>query len=734
MESPKVIVRQLDEAERLATFSKNPLLFLQGRLLLDFVWFILILYSAPPSSSAAVDVVVIFPLIDLILLALYYSTLKHWRTLTLIVTPLNMVVTAIGLAATSHLLADFTWPGFLLFFGLIVVSALPKPWVMAGIASVAYLAMVCAEITGLAPAASGRSSTELQDAYLLAIFVVIGIWLVAFVMNQIVASGERVQREQARLIEEAERRIEAESIWSTVGKTVTATQDLAEVLTNVIRVLNEKMQVETGSVLLREWETDELYFAKTLHGDVEQFAAIRIRIGQGVAGWVAQTGQPALIQDTTQDPRWFDGVDGKTGFVTRSILCVPLLVKGELVGIIELLNKKHDKFNEKDLQLLQSIASPVAIAIQNARLHSQVQRQLTELTALFHQVEHAKKEWEETVDAIDEGITLTDEHSKILRANSTLAQWLKTTPSALIGQSCYEAIHGLTTPPAYCAHCQVVDSQSRASQAEFDEPHLGGTFLCTSYPFHDAAGRFVGTVNVLKNVTAQKRLEALLIQSEKLAAVGQLATSLAHEINNPLQGILGCLDLIRTDLKDYPRSLEFLEMTQDEIDRLATIVQRLLNFYRPTGEKPARLDVRAAVENILALSAKRLQHANVRAQIEWQNGVPMIFGVENQLKQVFLNLVLNAIESMPEGGELRVQGHARQDHGQWVVIDFIDSGVGISSDGLERIFDPFFTTKAKGTGLGLPICQTLVSSHGGHLTVASDVGRGSTFSIWLPAE
>ena len=732
MKSPTEIVSQLDETERLGTWRRNPLLFLQGRLLFDFIWLLLIFYSSPHHLTTTVNFSIIFPAIDLAFLAFYYVALKRWRAWTALVAYVSVGMTAIGLAATIHLLADFTWAGFLLYFILVIASTLTPSWFVAVAASTTYLAVVAIEITGLVTVASERSLVDLQSAYLLPIFVVIGIWLVAFVVNQVVASSERPARAPIPLVEEAERQIQAETIWSTVGKMLTATQDLNEVLTGVIRVLNEKMQVEAGSVLLRDAATDELYFAKTLQGDVEQFAAIRIKIGQGIAGWVAQTGQPTLVHDTTQDPRWFDGVDDRTGFVTRSILCVPLLVKGELIGIVEVLNKKQGKFDDKDLQLLQSIASPVAIAIQNARLHQQVQQQLTELTALFHQVERAKIEWEETVDAIDEGITLLDEHSKILRANSTLAQWLETTPSQLVGRTCYEAIHGQAVPPPDCSHGRVLENQSRVCHSEFDEPRLNGIFHCTSYPFHDSAGELVGSVSVLKNVTVQKRLEAQLIQSEKLAAVGQLATSLAHEINNPLQGIMGCLGLIRADLPDNTRALEFLDMTQSEIDRLATLVQRLLNLYRPAGEKSATVDVRAVMENILALSNKRLQHAQVSLHVQWQMDLPFVQGIENQLKQVFLNLVLNAIEAMPDGGELYVEGQMRQARGTWVVIDIIDSGGGIAPGVLPRIFEPFYTTKTQSTGLGLFICQTLVSSHGGRLTVQSTLGKGSIFSVWLP--
>ena len=734
MKSPKEIERQLDAANCLAVQSHHAVLFIQGRLLLDFVWLILIFYSSPDLASlSAMGIVLALPLVDLSLLAVYYMALRRWREFAPRVTQISAVATAVGIAATAHLLGDFTWSGFTLYFLLVVAAAIASPWNIAGISSAAYLALVGVEMI-FGGAASGKSTANLQDLYPLPIFAVIGIWLVAFVMNQVIAAGQRALGEQGRLVEETRRRLEAEAVWSTVGKTVTATQDLDEVLTDVIRVLNEKLQVEAGSVLLRERETDELYFAKTLHGNVEQFAAIRIQIGQGIAGWVAQTGQATVVPDTTQDPRWFGGVDDQTGFVTRSVICVPLIAKGELVGIIEVLNKKNGSFNEEDLQLLQSIASPVAIAIQNARLHRLVQSQLGELTALFRQVEHAKREWEETVDAIDEGITLVDDHSKILRANSTLAHWLDTTPSAMVGRMCYQVIHGLDAPPDYCPHSRTLNSTDQVSSAEFEEPRLKKTFLCTRYPFHDPTGRFVGTVNVLKDITAQKRMQAQLIQSERLAAIGQLATSLAHEINNPLQGIKGCLDLIRADLQDNARSLQFLEMIQDEINRLAVIVQRMLDFYRPALEKPTSVDLRAAVDTVLAFSAKRLQHARVGVRLEWADDLPVIKGIDNQLKQVFLNLVLNAIESMPEGGELRVQGCGVEDQGRWVVVHFTDSGSGIPPEMLERIFDPFFTTKTEGTGLGLAVCHTLVSSHGGRLTVESHLGHGSTFSVRLPAE
>ena len=735
MDSNRPIEQAWVEADRAVFYRRNALMFLQGRLLLDFVWLLLLLYPASPVSPVWLSgALVVFPIVDLLQLIVYYWVLHRKLQSAVLVTTISAAFTAVGIAATLHLGGDFSSPAFLLYYVLVVTCSIVSSWLIAAVSSGAYLSVVFVEMAGWARPASGASTTALQERWFFVSIAVAGIWLVAFVMKQFEEIAAQKERERSRMAEESQRRTEAESIWSTIGKTIVTIQDLDQVLTNVIQLLNEKMQVETGSVLLREPASDELYFAKTLRGDVEEFASFRVRLGQGIAGWVAQAGQSALVPDTSIDPRWFSGIDHETGFVTRSIICAPLIAKSEIIGVIELLNKKNGTFTAKDLHFLETIAAPVAIAIQNARLHRQVQRQLVELTQSFHQVENVKKEWEHTVDAIDEGITLVDMDARILRSNRAVADWLHTTPGALVGQSCYQAIHHRDTPPEYCPHLQALKDPSRICSAELSEPHLNGSFLCTVYPLRDAAGQVVGAVNVFKDITAEKRLQAELIQSEKLAAVGQLAASLAHEINNPLQGIKGALELAREDIGDNPKPLEYLDLSQGEIERLAKIVQRMLDFHRPAGETPAPVDVREAVDDILALSAKRLQHANVKVEWNWDAGLSKVNGFGNQLKQVFLNLVLNAIDAMPNGGVLRIQARLTEEAGRWLAVTFTDSGEGMPPPELEKIFDPFFTTKANGTGLGLAICQTIISSHGGRLSVDSKLGQGSAFSVWLPIE
>lgn len=674
------------------------------------------------SRGSALGVLLGASAVDWLFLLPYYRWATRNLRLAVPLTQVSIGLTTIGMTIGVYLAGGFTHPLALTYFGLLplALTAIASPvilWSSAGTATLAYLVLVTMQLTRIIP-----SSSEVDKwAWLYAAIVVLCLWFEAMVLAIYIVHYE--ERRQ-----EAERRIRAETIWSTVGKTVISTQDLDQVLTTVIQIINEKMRVETGSILLREPGTDQISFAKILRGSIEQLASVRLRVGEGIVGWVVATGKSALVPDVARDPRWNANIDKETGFVTHSILCVPLIARDETIGAIELLNKLDGEFNESDLHLLESIAAPVAIAIQNARLHRQIVMQLENQRRLFLQVEHAKKEWETTVDAIDAGIVLTDERGYILRANQTLAKWVKSTSRELVGKVCWRVVHNCAEPPAYCPHAQIAVGDKQYREVEMEDPFLGGVFRTTAYPLYDLSGKFVGAVSVLKNITEEKRLQAQLIHSEKLAAMGRLAASLAHEINNPLQGVQGCLELVQGDSLD-PQQQEFLAMARKEVGRLTAMARDMLNYYRPSKGVSTRVNVPNLVQEVLVLSRGSLERAGIRVEVKWEPELPMIMGVEDQLRQVILNLVLNAIEAMPKGGTLRIHGRVQD---RWLGIQFADSGPGISAQDLPHVFEPFFTTKERGTGLGLAVSHSIVTNHGGRLTVDSETDKGSTFTVWLP--
>jgi len=227
------------------------------------------------------------------------------------------------------------------------------------------------------------------------------------------------------------------------------------------------------------------------------------------------------------------------------------------------------------------------------------------------------------------------------------------------------------------------------------------------------------------------RSQEQLVQAEKLAAMGRLTASIAHELNNPLQAIQNCLHLILHRSLDPPKQAQYLRMAQEEVDRLIGTVQRMLDFYRPSSTKQDATDVHEVIEDVLALAAKRFQRGRVCVRRSFAPDLPTLNAIANQLKQVFLNLVINAVEAMPDGGELHVSTGISED-GNWVTISFRDQGVGLSIEAMDHLFEPFYTTKNTGTGLGLSVSYGIIEQHGGTIDVESVEGQGSCFTVKLP--
>ena len=231
-----------------------------------------------------------------------------------------------------------------------------------------------------------------------------------------------------------------------------------------------------------------------------------------------------------------------------------------------------------------------------------------------------------------------------------------------------------------------------------------------------------------------ERSQAQLIQVEKLAATGRLAASLAHEINNPLQAIHNCLHLVINRPLAEDKKKYYLGLAQTEVERLITLVQRTLEFYRPSQGRTSATDVNRLIENVLALSSKRLEHGRVQVRTQLQPDLSPIAAVPDQLTQVCLNLVINAVEAMPTGGTLTIVSAQRDN---WLAIEIQDTGTGLTPDEAARIFEPFYTTKADGTGLGLAVSYGIIQQHGGRIEVKSapaTEGSGTTFTVLLPMQ
>jgi signal transduction histidine kinase len=232
----------------------------------------------------------------------------------------------------------------------------------------------------------------------------------------------------------------------------------------------------------------------------------------------------------------------------------------------------------------------------------------------------------------------------------------------------------------------------------------------------------------------EQAARAQMVQSEKLAALGRIVASVAHELNNPLQAIQNALYLINIEEALPQQAQEDIQVALTEANRMAGLISRLRETYRPTASEEFQFaSVNVLIEDVQKLLSTHLRRSNVTLDFIPQENLPEIKLIQDQIKQVFLNICLNAVESMPKGGNLRISTHQSPDQ-RSVVINFEDTGPGIPSDVLPYIFDPFVTTKEGGTGLGLAITYDIVRRHGGRIDVETKSGGGTTFRVSLPAE
>lgn len=237
---------------------------------------------------------------------------------------------------------------------------------------------------------------------------------------------------------------------------------------------------------------------------------------------------------------------------------------------------------------------------------------------------------------------------------------------------------------------------------------------------------------------AQARLDsaqAQLLQSAKLAAVGELAASVAHEINNPLYAARNSLYLLEQDLPPDTPMRQFMEIAQSELGRIARIITRMRDFYRPNRAELSEVDVNSLLRDTIEFVQMYLRHSKIAVMCRLTHDLPALTAHSDQLRQVFLNLVLNACDAMPDGGELRLTTEllpATAKQLAAIIIRIADTGTGIAEEHMTHVFEPFYTTKPQGTGLGLAISAHIVTQHGGQITVESSVGQGTTFVITLP--
>jgi two-component system NtrC family sensor kinase len=419
-----------------------------------------------------------------------------------------------------------------------------------------------------------------------------------------------------------------------------------------------------------------------------------------------------LVRDSSGGPTRLLG-DLEAG----SAASVPLRAHGVVVGTLVVTDPRGGSFAPEDIRLLSTVATHAAVVIANARF--------------FEMVRRAKEQWETAFDALSEGIAVVDEAGRMERANRALAELLGAPVPDLIGKHLGEA---LGRPEALMPLLDQARRGERPPPLVTRSEVLGRTLRVNAARIAGATPAH-NVVVLVEDVTDQQALESQLIQSEKLAAVGQLVSGVAHELNNPLTSIAGLSEFLLEQKELGQKDRGHLKVIHEQADRAGRIVRNLLTFARKGPAERTHVDLNELLNRTLLLMSYDLRLKDIEVAKDLASDLPGVMGDRHALQQVVLNLLNNAAQAVADNpaGRPRTVAVRTWSDGQ-VHLRVVDSGPGIRPDVRGQLFTPFFTTKepGQGTGLGLSISYSIVEAHGGHIVIEEPPEGGAAFRVDLP--
>ncbi|OLC09645.1 MAG: hypothetical protein AUH41_04625 [Gemmatimonadetes bacterium 13_1_40CM_66_11] len=407
------------------------------------------------------------------------------------------------------------------------------------------------------------------------------------------------------------------------------------------------------------------------------------------------------------------------GFQAAAAAAVPLRSHGTVIGTLVITDPREGVFVPEDIRLLSTLATHAAVVIANARF--------------FEMVRRAKEQWETAFDALSEGIAVVDDEGRVQRSNRALASLLGMPLQNVVGTPLADALLGKSN-----ALHELLAATRRGERP--------APLVARSEPLRRAlrvnVARIPGAateqsiVVMVEDVTEQQALETQLVQSEKLAAVGQLVSGVAHELNNPLTSIAGLSEFLLEQKELGKKDRGHLQVIQEQAERAGRIVRNLLTFARKGSAERVRVDLNDVIRRTLSLTSYDLKLKDISVERELSGALPDVFGDRHGLQQVVLNLLTNAAHAVAENPRERSRQITVSTwfDGQ-VHLRVADTGPGIADEIVQSVFTPFFTTKepGKGTGLGLSITYSIVESHGGQLVLEPRSPRGgAAFRVDLP--
>jgi signal transduction histidine kinase len=497
------------------------------------------------------------------------------------------------------------------------------------------------------------------------------------------------------------------------------------------RLLNADMV----GLLLIDPEDERILIRKILIGENDWSIEDSFQIDHAELSHQFNQNEPILLKKHTELLDMFPCLDLLKDQPFLNYIMAPVMTNSTLAGVIEAARSQPFPPEAVKLDLLKLMCNSLASNIVNYQAIRQLKIDNANLEAWRWELLQSRNTLRAMFDSIPTSIYIIDNKYRVVAINASRSIRAGLKPNALVGQVCYESLYKKTAP---CQGCRVNETfLSGRNTTRTDRQWINNDQISdweiTTYAIQDESENPIQVIIIENDVTVEKRLEANLIQSEKLAAVGQLAAGVAHEINNPLSAVIANAQLLRRDLPNNATdALESVQLIETAGLRASQVVRNLLGFARKEQYEFQLLDLNETILNALTLVKHELVTHHTDVSLDLAEGMPLVNASRDHLQSVWINIILNALDSIQHGsGKINITSSYKNKEFNIIIGD---NGVGIPADKVSKIFEPFFTTKApgRGTGLGLSVCHRIIKQHGGYIQVDSLVGVGTKFTIILP--
>ncbi len=527
------------------------------------------------------------------------------------------------------------------------------------------------------------------------------------------ASHAGIIIENARLQEQHQKKIAQLLSLQEISKKTSSTLNLKKLL-NIVTVNALKITGASVCTLMLA-ERDHLKIVSHAGHDGMDFEKFRLKIGEGIAGWVAEKGVPLLVGDVMEEPRYIEFIPG-----IGSKLAVPLVSEKKILGVLVVDSYQKSTFSVDDLELLMVFASHTAVVIDSVRLYEQI---IAERNFASNILESSPN-----------GIITIDGNKRIKALNRKAEEIIGIKKRHILDKKISEVFRD---EEILSILGSAIDGQKTLENCELSFNRRDGStvILGLSSSLLKADGeRAAAIIITLQDLTEIKRTETLMRRMDRLSSLGQLSAGIAHEIRNPLASINFNVQLLSKRLSPDRNAEDILRDTFEGIERIKVLVRRILDFTKTEIPSFQKGPVYGVISDAVALIEPQVKKRKIQFRKILAEDIPDIVFDPHQIQQVLVNLLMNAVESMDNGGTLEIRSAVEKNRkdGARVAISISDDGVGIPEENIPKIFDPFFTTKPDGTGLGLSIVFKILEQHEARIDVKSKENVGTTFTVRFP--